>query len=88
MLLVTLYVILRTHRLHKKREEKFKKSDMETTSPIQLTGKSVFDTCNARVIKSLKSVSSLYMDIMEGFIDEKERNWQKPAGKWPLWIRI
>lgn len=77
MLLVTLYVILRTHRLHKKREETFKKSELEITSAIKLTGKSIFDSCNARVVKSLKSVSSLYLDIMEGFIDEKRKKVAK-----------
>ncbi len=73
LILVAIALLYKTHLVHKKREEDNKKSEEDFKGDIELTGESVLEKCNLRIISSLIAVSELYNTVINAFIGEKRK---------------
>ncbi len=79
LILLGIFLIYRTHILHKSREKVQKKSDEDMVVDLDMDSAKVFDKCNLRVVSSMIAVSDLYKDTIEGFISEKRKKLRKAA---------
>ncbi|MBN2214273.1 MAG: inorganic phosphate transporter [Bacteroidales bacterium] len=65
--------VYKTHMVHKKREDDFKKSEEDFKLDIDINGKTIQEKCNVRVVISLIAISELYSTIVNAFISEKRK---------------
>ena len=73
LIVVAIALVYKTHLVHKKREEDIKKSEEDFQGDVELTGDSVLEKCNLRIVSSLIAVSELYSTVINSFIDEKRK---------------
>lgn len=77
LIVLAMFIIYRTHIMHRKRDEQVKKAELDLMHDQEITGMTVYDKCNNRVVNSLKSVSESYKTIIEAFIAEKRKKLTK-----------
>jgi phosphate/sulfate permease len=73
LILLAIGFVYKTHYVHKRREEDYKKSEEDSKIDLELGSKTVQEKCNVRVISSLIAISELYNNIINAFIGEKRK---------------
>jgi phosphate/sulfate permease len=78
VLIVPVVILLFIHSfsLHRKREYAIKQA-MDDSSEIELTGISVLDACNKKLINTLSSVSKIYDRLINGYLEFKRGEIKK-----------
>lgn len=80
MATIALYVIYRTHSLHKKRTEEEEKAESANSIFIG-DSSSMYETCSNNVISLLLSTSEAYKETISGLADEKRKKLKETYKK-------
>lgn len=80
MATIALYVIYRTHILHKKRSENEEKAEHDNAVVLD-DGESMFENCSTNVISLLLSTSDTYSDTVNGLSQEKRKKLKETLKK-------
>lgn len=73
---IAILFVIRTHFIHKKREEKLKKTD-EFEDSDTLNGENIVRKCNISISRVLNSVSKLYFSTLINLIKEDRKKLKK-----------
>ncbi|NJK87665.1 MAG: hypothetical protein HC906_18505 [Bacteroidales bacterium] len=74
LILLAIFVVIKTHNIHKKREEESKKREEELWD---VNGTTVAEKCNMRVVSSLLAVTELYKKCYGFFYRRKKKEtWE------------
>jgi phosphate/sulfate permease len=77
LVLLTVFLAYRNHRIHKKREDEDKKSEYNILDFSKMKDNTVFEQCNITILSSLVAVNDLYKNIIDSFINEKRKKLGK-----------
>lgn len=77
LILLAVFIVYKTHGIHKRREKEIKKSEENNLDFSAVAGGSAFEKCNLTILNSLNSVHKFYTDVAESFINEKRKKLGK-----------
>jgi len=77
LIIIAIFIILRTHVLFIKREKAIKKADDDLFIDTTVNSEKVFEKCNLNVIKTLDDTSTIYKNIVDGLLNEKRKKLKK-----------
>ncbi len=73
---VVILVFYKTHRVHKKRDDAMLR-DLQESPEGELSGASVLESCNIKLINTFSAISSIYNHIIDGYPELKRKKIKK-----------
>jgi len=77
LVLLAGFVVIRTHSLHKKREEKKSARDKSINSEDEINGQNIVDKCAITVTEILEEVPKAFYSVIKGLANENLRQLRK-----------
>ncbi len=77
LILLAVFFVYKTHGLHKKRIKNEEALENNITSDTLVNGDSVYASCNANILTTLLALSEIYLQTINGLIDEKHKKLRK-----------
>jgi phosphate/sulfate permease len=79
LLLVSAFIIFRTHTLHKKRETKKSESTKAVDNDELINGKNIVDKCSITVTEILQEVPKSFFSVIKGLANEDLKKLRKKS---------
>lgn len=77
LVLIAIFIVYKTHIIHKKREKEIKKAEENVLDFSSVAGDTAFDRCNNTIYNSLTSIDEFYRNVIEAFLNEKRKKLGK-----------